>query len=92
MALNVGKILFIDNAFEDAIQKAVTVLIEKGMAVQFWDGKGEFPRTISNVRVVIIDLDLANTKQAKTQTLSFYYPMIEALNKVPGPVVVIIMA
>ncbi|MCL5877220.1 MAG: hypothetical protein M1540_05355 [Candidatus Bathyarchaeota archaeon] len=92
MTQNIGKILFIDDKYEDPVKKAVTLLVEKGLTVQFWNGKGDFPSTISNVRVVIVDLDLADTKQQKTATLSFYYPVLEALNKIPAPVVAIIMA
>ncbi len=91
MALTIGKILFVDNRYEEAVQKAVTVLVENGLTVQFWDGRGDLPTTISNVRVVIIDLDLADMK-TKTNSLAFYSPILEILHKIPGPLVVMIMA
>ncbi len=91
LTANIGKILFIDNEYEDAVQKAVTNLVEKGITVQFWNGQGEMPSYISNVRVVVIDLDLANI-QMKTDSLAYYSPILEILHKIPGPLVVLIMA
>jgi hypothetical protein len=90
MLSNIGKILLVDDRYDDVIKKAVTVLIEKGMSVQFWDGKGDFPDMIRNVRVVILDLDLAGLGTRSGP--EFYYPAVEALKKIPGPFIVVIMA
>jgi len=91
MLSNIAKILIVDDRYDDIIKKAVTRLIEQGMPVQYWDGKGDFPEMIRNVRVVILDLDLTGLG-FRTAGPEFYYPAIEALHKIPGPLIVIIMA
>ena len=90
MTTSIGKILFIDDKYSD-VKKAVEKLVEKGMTVQYWNGKGDFPVSIFNVRVVIIDLDLSGigTRAAGPE---FYLSAAQVLNKIPGPFVAIIMA
>lgn len=88
---NIGKILLVDDVYDDVIKRALTALIEEGMPVQFWNGKGDFPDMIRNVRVVILDLDLTGVG-TRSPGPEFYYPAAEALNKIPGPFLVIIMA
>jgi hypothetical protein len=90
MLSSIGKILLVDDRYDDIVKKAVTTLIEKGMPVQFWDGKGNFPETIRNVRVVILDLDLVGLGMRSGP--EFYYSAAEALSKIPGPFIVVIMA
>lgn len=91
MTANLGKVLFIDDTYDATIKGAVTSLVELGVPVQFWNGKNSFPKGISNVRIVIIDLDLAGVGE-RSGTEIDYYPAAEALTKIPGPSVVIIMA
>jgi hypothetical protein len=90
MLSSIGKILLVDDHYDEIIKKAVITLIEKGMPVQFWNGKGDFPEIIRNVRVVILDLDLVGLGIRSGS--EFYYPAAEALSKIPGPFVVVIMA
>ena len=85
-----GKILFVDDKYDESIQKAVISLVEKGLSVQFWDGKGDFPNTIQNVRVVVLDLDLAELGSRTGP--EFYLSAVQALHKIPGPYVVIILS
>ncbi len=92
MSQILGKILLIDDYFDEVINNAVSALVKEGMSVQFWDSKGDFPCTISNVRVVIIDLELVKGAGVRTKTADYYYPAAEILTKVPGPFFVIIMA
>lgn len=87
---HVGKILFIDDKYDESIQKAVISLVEKGLSVQFWDGKGDFPNTIQNVRVVVLDLDLAELGSRTGP--EFYLSAVQVLNRIPGPYVVIILS
>jgi len=87
----VGKILLVDDKYDEAVQEAVLSLIERGMPVQYWNGKGDFPDTIRNVRVVILDLDLAGLG-IRPPGPEGYYPAVEALKKIPGPFLVVIMA
>lgn len=86
-----GKILVVDDRYDEAVEKAVTTLVQRGMLVQYWDGKGDFPETIRNVRVVILDLDLAGLG-SRSPGPEFYSLAAQALNKIPGPFVVVIMA
>jgi hypothetical protein len=86
-----GKILIVDDKYDDAIAEAIKALMEKGISVQYWNGKGEYPKTIRNIRVVIIDLDLTSLG-TRTPGPEFYSPAVKALNKIPGPFLVIIMA
>ena len=53
-----GRILFVDDKYDDDIQKAPIKLVEKGIPVQYWDAKGDPPDIMCNIRVVILDLDL----------------------------------
>ena len=86
-----GKILVVDDRYDEAVEKAVTTLVQRGMLVQYWNGKGALPESIRNVRVVILDLDLANLG-TRSPGPEFYSLAAEALNKIPGPFVVVIMA
>ena len=91
MSQNIGRILLVDDQYDEVISKAVNALVQKGMSVQYWDGKGDLPETIRNVRVVILDLDLARLG-TRTGGPEFYSSAAKALKKIPGPFVVIIMA
>ena len=86
-----GKILFVDDRYDDTISAAVTNLLMKGLPVQYWNSKGDFPDTIRNVRIVILDLDLVGLGQ-RSGGDSDYYLAAEALSKIPGPFLVVIMA
>jgi len=86
-----GKILFIDDQYDEAIDAAITKLIQKGMAVHYWNGRDDFPETIRNVRVVVLDLNLLGLGSRPTGP-EFYYPAAEAIHKIPGPFLVVIMA
>jgi len=88
---NIGKILFVDDKYDDAMKQAITALIEKGMPVQYWNSKGEFPKTIRDVRVVVLDLDLEDIGE-RTAGDEYYLPAVEALHKIPGAFIVVIMA
>mgnify|MGYP001028985875 CR=1 FL=1 len=87
----VGKILIVDDKYDDAVKTAVTQLVARGLAVHYWNGSGDFPETILNVRVVILDLDLLDLK-TRPAGPEAYYPAAEALSKIPGPFLVAIMA
>ena len=88
---SLGKILIIDDKYDDAISEAIKALMHRGISVQYWNGLGDFPKTIRNIRVVIIDLDLTNLG-FRTPGSEFYYPAVKALNKIPGPFLAVIMA
>ena len=86
-----GKILFIDDLYDQDIKKAVTELVKRGFSVQYWDGAGQVPETIRNVRVIVLDLDLAEIG-SRSGGIEDYALAIDVLNKIQGPYVVIIMA
>jgi hypothetical protein len=87
---NIGKVLFVDDKY-DTISDGINSFLEKGLHVQYWNGSGELPSGAYNVRIVILDLDLADLGM-KTPGDEFYVPAVEALNKIPGPFIVIILA
>lgn len=91
MSTNVGKILVVDNEYDSKIEKAVNALVQDGLPVQYWNGKDDLPETIRNVRVVVLDLDLAGAG-FRSPGLTHYGLAVQALNKIPGPYLVIIMA
>ena len=82
-----GKVLIIDDDYKD-VEQAVFELITKGIPVLFWDGKNDPPKNINNVRIILIDLVLADQERGP----GFYLPAIQCLNKIPGPYVVIIVS
>jgi len=86
-----AKILLVDDKFDDDVQKAVTKLVEKQMPVQYWNGQDDFPDTIHNVRVIVLDLDLAGLGHHPS-SISEYYPAARVLTKIPGPFAVVILA
>jgi len=91
MVSSVPKVLFIDDTYDDTIKGAVAAIVEMGIPVQFWNGKGDFPKGISNVRIVVIDLDLTGIG-LRSGTDADYFPAAEALHKLPGPSLVVILA
>jgi hypothetical protein len=91
MSTNVGKILVVDNEYDSKIEKAISALVRDGISVQYWNGKNGLPETIRNVRVVVLDLDLAGAG-FRSPGLTHYGLAVQALNKIPGPYLVIIMA
>lgn len=91
MLSEIGKILFVDDRYDDDIKQAITELVERGFAVQYWNGEGTPPETIRNARVIVMDLDLAGVG-SRSGGIGDYAPAIAALHKIPGPYLVIILA
>jgi hypothetical protein len=99
LTFNFGKILIVDNEFDETIEKAVKTLVKDGVTVQYWNGDGKLPSTIENVRIIILDLDLRKRNQeeeiesiGRTPGYTHYALAIKALNEIRGPYLVIIMA
>jgi hypothetical protein len=86
----IGQVLFIDDEF-DTIAEATKYLLKKGFQVQYWNGITELPDSIYNARIVFIDLDLTKIGE-KTGGIGYYAPAVEALKKLSGPFIVIILA
>jgi hypothetical protein len=85
-----GRILIVDDIYDEKISAAVTSLAQTGLPIQYWDGKGKIPDTIRNVRVVILDLKL-DPEMDRDKGLQFYSLAAQALHEIPGPYLVIIM-
>ncbi len=86
----VGQVLFIDDDYS-TIAEATASFLKKGFQVQYWNGSGELPRSIYNARIVFLDLDLAKLGM-KIGGNAYYAPAINALEKLSGPFIVIILA
>ncbi len=86
-----GKVLFIDDDYE-TISEATTSFLKQGIEVQYWNGSDKPPVSIYNVRIIVTDLDLSNTDMKKALGDNFFIPVVDALSKIPGPFVTIIVA
>jgi hypothetical protein len=86
-----GKVLFIDDKYK-SFSQVISSFAKNGIQVQYWKGEGDLPRNVYNIRVVITDLDLTDTDMKKALGDSFYFPIVDALKKIPGPFMVIIVA
>jgi len=64
-------------------------LVNSGIPVQYWNGKGDFPEEITNARIIILDLDLA---KVGIRGPNFYLEAAKVLKKIPGPYIAIILA
>lgn len=85
-----GKVLFVDDHF-DQITELMEKLAEFGMPVQYWHPGTTPDPTITNVRIIILDLYLKDTEDVRG-TPSFYVPAAEALGKIQGPYILFIFA
>ncbi len=79
-----GKVLFIDDHF-DQINNFMSGLSEFGVPVQYWNPNDPLERPITNVRVVVLDLNLKDDAEDVRGTPSFYFTAAEALAKINGP-------
>ena len=86
-----GKVLLIDDKYE-SFDEVISSFLREGIQVQFWKGEGELPSSIYNTRIVITDLDLGDTDMKKALGDMFYYQAVDALEKIPGPFMVVIVA
>jgi len=85
----VGKILIVDDNFDEKIKDIIEEFAQKGLSVQYWNSKGK--KSFTNVRVLILDLDLSNGTIRRGD--QFYHTMAaKVLEQIPGPYVVIIYA
>ena len=85
----IGKVLIVDDNFNEDIKKIIEEFTQKGLSVQYWNSKEN--KTFSNIRVLILDLDLSNGGTIRGDP--FYYTMAaNVLKQIPGPYVVMIYA
>lgn len=81
--------LVVDDQFNEDIKNLIESLVQKGFHVQYWDSKGEFHESISNIRVLILDLDLTNGKSVRGDKF-YFYNAAKVLEQIKGPYIVII--
>jgi len=86
-----GKVLIVDDKFDEEIKKLINNLAEKGVNTQYWNSKGEFHSSISNVRVLILDLELTGGVVRRGDKF-FFSPAAQVLGQIKGPYIVILYA
>ena len=86
-----GRVLIVDDKFSE-VGPIALALAERGIAVQYWNGQAPLPASIRNVRVVILDLDLAEGSGGRDAGDAFYALPAKALNQIPGPFLVVIVS
>lgn len=88
---NVERVLFVDDDYK-TIADVTSSFLEQGIQVQYWNGSGNLPDSVFNVRIVVLDLDLTDSDMKAAMGDEFYIPVVDALRKIPGPFIVIIVA
>jgi len=82
-----GKVLLIDDKF-DSVRELVENLTSNGIPVLFWNGKDKVPRSVLNVRVIMLDLDLIGSGTGEWD----YGVIIATIKDIPGPYSVLIVS
>lgn len=88
---NVEQVLFVDDDYK-TIAEVTSSFLEQGIQVQYWNGSGNLPESVLNARIVVLDLDLTDSDMKAAMGDEFYIPVVNALKKIPGPFIVIIVA
>ena len=83
-----GKILIVDDQMNMPVKDLIVHLIENGFHVQYWNAEGNFYKHITNVRVLILDLDFTG---GLFPTQEFELDRaVSVLGKIQGPYMVMI--
>lgn len=88
---DVGKVLFIDDAYE-TIAEVTSSFLQNNIQVQYWNGSGILPKNIRNVRIVVTDLDLTNSNMKAAMGETFFFSVVDAVNQIPQPFVLVFVA
>ena len=93
MTVNIisGKVLVVDDQMNEPIKNLIECMMKNGIHAQYWNSKGDFHKHITNVRVLILDLNLTSG-QASRGTKFYYLDAIEVLHNIKGPYIVLIYA
>lgn len=86
-----GKVLIVDDQLNDPVKNLIYKLTEKGLNVQYWNSKKDFYKSVSNVRILILDLDLTDGVVPRGNQ-SFFYAPAKVLGQIEGPYIVILYA
>ncbi len=99
-----GKVLIVDDEYgrkgdtdeagdeeeDNAVIEAVSQLVQAGVPIEYWNAKSD--RRFLNVRIVLLDLVLQKGKHLKEDEDDFYFDAVDALKKIPGKPVVIVLS
>lgn len=78
--------MIVDDEYE-SVRDAVGELLQSGIPVAYWDGSSE--RELSNVRAVLLDIDLAHL-DIQTDDDTLFLAAVEVLRKISGAPLVLI--
>ncbi|SRR6266480_130858 len=84
-----GKVLIVDDAYDESIDLAVKQLLQNGVPVEYWNGNDK--TNLSNVRIVLLDLIL-RSEDADRPAPERFYKAIEALSLIRGASIIIIFS
>lgn len=88
---HIGKVLIVDDIFSQDIKELIHKLVETGFTVEYWNADGDQDSFISNVRILILDLDLSGGVVPKGDD-AFYAMAVDVLHKIHGPYIVVFYA
>ena len=77
----------IDDRFE-TVRNVISRFAKAGIPILYWRGRNKPPKTINNVRIVLLDLDLIGSGEG----YDFYDDVASVLAKIPGPYAVLIVS
>lgn len=84
-----GKLLIIDNEYDDYIKNAIRQLHYSGASVAYWNGESR--RRLINVRVVLLDIDFGGGVADSAEEQDFY-DAVDILSKIPGTPLVFVLS
>jgi hypothetical protein len=84
-----GKILIVDNDYDDYIRDATEQLHQSGASVAYWDGTSR--KSLVNDRVVLLDIDFSG-QGGDPEERAFYYDAADILNKIPGAPLIFVLS
>lgn len=82
-----SKVLVIDDKF-DSVSELIKNLTSCGVPILFWDGQGELPKSVLNVRVLILDLNLIGGDFYN----EMYDDVADRIKDISGPYAVLIVS
>ena len=85
-----GKILIVDDKFDD-VKELMLKLLNDNIPVQYWDSQSELKYTLTNVRILILDLKLTED-QGEKYSDNYFVPAAQVLKEIQGPYVLIILS
>lgn len=91
LSKNLGKILIIDDKYED-VQPFITQLLKQGFNVHYWDSKTDNEDKIRDARIVILDINLSEADDFDENQDASYVDAINAIDQINGTYIIIILS